>query len=666
MKRATLCSIVAAMMSVVWYIHCSPVSTQPDTGEGPALLQLSLEETGRSVAEFSGAPIPATVMLDRDTLFNVLTWHTGAGYPLYSDTVLNTKARKFTVELYWTTYPRYKDTTDNIYYDTVWVSIGGGLKKSNKVRIKVTNLPIVVDSARFDTIAFLGQDTVWQCSLPQMVQPSYPFTIFARDLDNKQPMIQVLGNKGTITHDGTNPLEMEYLLPEGDFCDTIDFIIFDQQRGQAFRTLVVNHTTPNRRPVIDSVQVRSTMLNASSMVNGVYRVAFFSFDTLKLRVFAHDTLGSVKGYEWSALSNSIEIDSTAGYRATYVCGDADCTDTLRDSSVSVDVITVKVYDNRGDSAVRKIELLKGEINQPPKIGSLLIGDDEVSFTDTSAKVTVAGGKSYLVAVECSDPENDEVSVTWTGSPTSRFSGKTDSTILYTAPSTIGTDTLRIKVSDGETAIVRRLLFAVTDILPRFDSLTVADTVFTGIDSVFSLEVVPGDTLLCIGYATDPDTGDAMSYGWSSEGDGSYYVRIENRARYILPDPLVKDTIILTIQDGEAQLVRRVICAPANRAPVIDSITGDDLRLTGNAAFLNDTAAPADTVVFAAFGHDPEEASLSWLWNASDTTLLGSRTASFINYYCRNSNYIDTVSVTLEDEKGAVAVRKIILTVIKTK
>ncbi len=666
MNRTTTGLFWAGIIGALVLPVCTPVSTEPDSGEEPALLQLSLEEPGRTFAEFSGAPIPAIIELDRDTSFQVLTWHTGQGYPIYSDSVISSTGRTFTVELYWTSYPLRKDTAQNAFFDTVWVSMGGSLKKSNKVRIKVTNLPVVVDSARFDSTLFAGQDTFWQCSLPATGQQPYPFTIFARDLDSKQPLIQILGNEGKFTQSGTNPLEMEYFPPEGDFSDTVDFIIFDQHRGQAFRTLLVERTSPNVPPRIDSVQVKSTMLNAAAMVGGVYRVAFTSFDTLKLRAFAHDTLGTIKKYLWSAENNSIVADSTAAYRATYVCSDENCSDTLRDSSVVVDLITITVIDDRGDSAVRKIELSRGELNQPPKITSYLLDESRVSFGDTVANVSVTGGTSHRISVASSDPEGEDLSVTWTGKPSTRFSAKTDSTITYTAPAAEATDTLRLVVSDGKISITRVLQITVDDVLPRFDSLLVGDTVLDGPDSIFEINGLGGDTLLCIGYATDRDTArDPMSYEWSSAGDGAYMVKIENRTRYILPDSLIKDTIILILQDGEAQVVIRVVCAPSNRAPVIDSIVGDSVRLSGTAAFLKDTAGSADTITFMAFGHDPEGEKLTWSWSCSDSTLLSSPDSSSVDYYCRDSVYVDTISATIRDQKGASAVRKILLTVDST-
>ena len=653
---------VTGLLIMTGFLTCTPVVSDTGTEEEAYLLQLSLEETGRTTAEFSGSPVQATILLDRDTTFNVLTWYTGQGYPVYPEDILNKRAKKFTIELNWNAYPLHKDTVDDCYYDTVWVSIGGGLKKSNRAFVKVTNLPIVVDSARFDTISYLGQDTVWQCSLPPTLKASYQLTIFARDLDRKPPMLQYLGNRGTIVPDGNNPLEMEYFPPEGDFRDSIDFIIFDQKRGQAFRRLLVSHISPNVPPSIDSFLVKNTILNSSSLVNGVYRVAFIAFDTLQLNVYAHDTLGSLQRAVWKAVENSITADSSSSFRATYVCEDKTCTDTLRDSSVVIDIITVTVFDDRGDSAVRKVELSKGKLNQPPQIESFLFGGEAVRFTDSRGTVSATGGETYPITIETADPEKKDVTVSWSGTPSARFSLKTDSSILYKAPLSLGTDTLMLSVSDGTLTAVRSLLIEVSDIGPQFDSVSVGRTIHKGTDTVFTAEVTAGDTLTCIAYGTDRDTGDTIIYTWSSSHDERFLVRILNRARYILPDPLIKDTIILTLQDGEAQSVRKIVVAPANRPPVIDSIHGDGKRLSGTLAFLNDTAVAADTVTFAGFAHDPESGSLTWTWSATDTLLFITRNSSSVKYRCADSVYTDTVSVSVKDEDGGSAVRKIILSV----
>ncbi|MBN1576068.1 MAG: hypothetical protein JW913_05925, partial [Chitinispirillaceae bacterium] len=202
-------------------LFCAPMSTDPSEGEA-TLLELSLEEPGRTSAEFSGAPIEALIELDRDTVFNALYWRTGKGDPpRCADTVFEKAAKKFAVQLFWTKYPLFRDSLDSSYYDTVWVSMGGGLKKSNKVRVKVTNLPVVVDSARFDSLFLLGQDTVWRCSLPPVMKASYRLYIYARDLDRKTVSLRINGNKGKIIRSDVTSLEMEYQPPEGDFIDTI-------------------------------------------------------------------------------------------------------------------------------------------------------------------------------------------------------------------------------------------------------------------------------------------------------------------------------------------------------------------------------------------------------------------------------------------------------------
>ncbi len=661
MKISTGIGFAVVGIIFMFWLHCSPVSSDPSSGEGAALLRLSLEEIGRTSAEFSGAPIEAIIELDADTGFGFLNWHTGQGEPLYPDTIFSMKAKRFSLPLFWMKYPLYKDSIDSSYYDTVWVSMGGGLKKSNKVRVRVTNLPVVVDSARFDSLFLLGQDTMWQCSLPVVLKTSYKLLFYARDLDKKVPEIRVLGNKGKIILNQTKPLDMEYQPPAGDFIDTIRIVAFDQMRGQAIRTLILNHITPNILPFIDSVQVKTTMLKGSSIAGGVYRVGFTAFDTLRLRCFAHDSSGTIRKTAWSTGENILKIDSTNSMRATYICSTKTCRDTLTDSSVVVDTITIKVFDDRGDSTVRRIELSRGEINQPPYVKSLLLDEKGVDFSDTTGTVTTVGGVAHLLKLDAADPEKKTLTVNWTGSPSSRFSQKTDSTIRYSAPPVNDTDTVSVTISDSLLTIRRTIRIIVDDILPVFDSIVVEDTVFKGTDTVFAMVVEPRDTLLFSAYARDRDSStDSMTYLWTAGKQELFKVRLGNRARYVLPDSALKDTIILTLQDGTAQSVREIILNPVNRAPVLDSILGDSTRLIMTGGNYHDTIVAADTISYEVFARDPEGGDLTYTWNASDTTRLSSKDKMSIDYFCSDRSYLDTISVIVKDEGGVSVMKKVII------
>ncbi len=645
---------------------CAPFPTDP-LDEESTVFRLSLEEIGRKSAEFSGAPIEAIIELDRDTSFGSIYWHTGQGDPpRCADTAFNKPSKRFTAVLFWTKYPLVKDSSDNCYYDTIWASMGGGVKKSNKVRVKVTNLPVFIDSCRFDSSLFRGNDTLWLCSLSARLKDSYQLNVYARDLDNKTVSLQIIGNKGIIIRSGVQALSMKYEPPEGDFIDTIRFIASDHKGGQAIRTLIIRHITPNTPPIIDSIQVNTTMLKTSSMVGGIYRVGFPAFDTLRLRLFAHDSGGSISRVAWRAKTNRLVVDSVNNMLALFICSGGSCTDTLRDTSVVVDTITITVSDNRGDSTVRRIELSKGTINQPPQIKKLQFGSSAVVLSDTFANVKITGGAEYLIKVNASDPEKKPLTTVWSCYPSSRLTGKTDSTARYTAPERLDTDTVKISVSDGILTVNIILRIVIDDIIPVFDSIVVkgGDTVLKGADTVFSVSVSPKDTLLFIAFATDRDSADSMIYSWSSGKEARFILRSGNKAGYVLPDTALRDTVALTIQDGGVKLSRKIVVKPANSAPVIDSITAEGKRLSMNGGFFRHTAAATDTIEYKVSARDPDGDKIYYKWNAADTTLLSSKSGESIEYRCRDAAYSDTLTVTVEDENGKNISKKIIVKVDK--
>lgn len=658
MKTLARKPYLAAGLCCMTLLFCAQLSTNSDGDGEPAVLRLSLEEVGRSEAEFSGAPIEAIIELDVDTPFHYLHWHTGKGNLLYPDTILDDKAKRFSIQLFWKEYPQVLDTVEDNYFDTVWVTMGGGLKRSNKVRVEVTNLPVVIDSIRLDSILFLGQDTVWNCSLPVVLEPSYMLYLYARDLDGKTPEVEVLGNRGKVILDDIDLLNMIYEPLEGDFIDSMDIIVYDQKGGQAIRKLVIVHMTPNILPFIDSIRIASTMLRGTS--GNRYQVGFRAFDTLQIRLYAHDSLGTIEDVYWDAEENLLVPDTASALRAVYICTTETFLDTVDDTSYAADEITITVRDNRGDSTTAVVQLFHGKLNELPVIEKIFIGEDEVALSGALTMIEVSGGLRYVIRLEAKDPEGEELAVSWSAGNGSALSGKSDTAAFYRTPSESDTDTVTVSVSDGKSTVTGKIGLMVNDIAPRLDSITVDDTTLTGDDTLYSIIVFPYDTLLVIAYVEDFDDEDEVSYQWSAGNSDRFNIKVDNRSRYVLPATELNDTIIITVQDGEAQLVRYIELIPGNQKPVIDSILHDSVRLTGMNLYLSDTAHAADTVRYRVFARDPEGDNVSCRWSCLDSTFFTSLTGEQTEYICGDSLYDDTLSVTVEDNEGARTLKMIYL------
>lgn len=656
MSKIRMLLFIAALFCI-----CTPLTedTGNDDDEGPTLFFLSLEESGRKSAEFSGAPIKVLIELDQDTLFEVLQWHTGQGDPVFSDSLLTKKAREFSLFLTWKKYPLVKDSATGDCYDTVYVSVGGGLKKSNRVIVKVSNLPVVVDSAVFNAKQFAGTDSVWRYHFGDTVKVAARYTLkfYVRDLDAKSLSLQVLTKKGTVLRQSSVASDMVYEPPSGDFVDTLSFIAYDQRGSQIVRRLIITKTSPNKAPVIDSIQIESVVLRGTQPP----RVAFAAMDTLKLQVFAHDNDGTIKNVRWRSPYYTISADSSDAKKARWICTTKECSDTVEDTSYIIDSIFVKVFDDRGDSAGKYVVVYNGGAEKPPVISRVTAGDKVLGFTDSIARVSLVGGEACTVLVSAYDPEKKTLRTSFKGYPASRVKTLTDSTALYTAPALRDSDTIAVSVADEFATINRFIIITITDVGPRLDSIYVKDTVFKGSDTGLVRMVGERDTVSFVAYAADKDKEDTLTFTWSAIKESRFISKTTNRAKYLLPATDLSDTITLTLQDGAVQAVKKILLLPENRLPVVDSITGNGNKLQLSAV-VNYTCKvnAADTVDFKLFVRDPDGDSLAITWSVKDSSKLIMAEGDSATYLSDDSSGKDTISVSISDEFNPVMQRNIIV------
>jgi hypothetical protein len=208
-----------------------------------------------------------------------------------------------------------------------------------------------------------------------------------------------------------------------------------------------------------------------------------------------------------------------------------------------------------------------------------------------------------------------------------------------------------------------IFLRIGDIVPALDSITLADTVLKGGDSAILIEASPRDTLQLLAYARDRDISDTMTYGWSSGKVTRFILRNGYRARYVLPDSALNDTIIFKLKDGTYELTRKIYVLQANQPPIIDSLKKGTVRVKLSGTVFLDTATAGDTIKYQVFARDPEGGALTYQWTAADSTRFVSRSNSTVSYRCGPGASNDTVSVRVTDAKGASLLRRILLKVI---
>jgi hypothetical protein len=138
-------------------------------------------------------------------------------------------------------------------------------------------------------------------------------------------------------------------------------------------------------------------------------------------------------------------------------------------------------------------LAGGCFNKPPAITSL-----------TPSATTVARGESCTVSCVASDPDTDDT-LTYAWSATGGAVSGTGDTITWMAPTTEGSYSVTVTVSDGEEAASDSCNIQVVNTPPVITSLTPSAT-----------ELPPSGSCT-IGCAASDADGDTLTYAWSASG-----------------------------------------------------------------------------------------------------------------------------------------------------
>lgn len=356
--KKTILELLALFIVVNLLCSSEPAPTEVSSGSR-STIRLSLEKVERDSAVFSGKPILAIVETDDSTTFSDFAWHTGMGKFMIPQGMVNKYAKRFEVDLYWLNYPSRKDIQTSSYFDTVYITIGGGLRESNKVRVKVTNLPVIIDSIRIEDKVYNGSDNYIRHKIKDDKTETF-VQFFARDLDGKNPDLTFSGNKGKIIQSSANPMLMTHNMALDDIIDTIHFLIFDHNGSSEYRDVYICRYDKNIPPVVDSIVLGDTTLTGDSN----YISGFSGMDTLKVKAYAHDPEGDELLYFWnSTVLNLIEKDEATDEQISYICTTGVCKDTLKETTILIDTLKLVVKDIHNDSSVVNIELIKGEIKK---------------------------------------------------------------------------------------------------------------------------------------------------------------------------------------------------------------------------------------------------------------------------------------------------------------
>ncbi|SDC31515.1 MULTISPECIES: PKD domain-containing protein [unclassified Candidatus Frackibacter] len=172
-----------------------------------------------------------------------------------------------------------------------------------------------------------------------------------------------------------------------------------------------NSGASNKNPVIKSLNLSSQTMRAD--------------ESIDVSVQASDPDGDKIGYSWSATKGKV---SGSGANVTYQAP----------SKAGTYEIKVLVSDAKGGKVTSSKEIQVGS-NDSPVINSVTISPS-----------TIQVGETAIVTVDASDPEEDSLSYSY--NTTNGSISDTGNSVTYTSPSSTGTYTIEVTVSDGSNSV----------------------------------------------------------------------------------------------------------------------------------------------------------------------------------------------------------------------
>ncbi len=636
---------------LVFLLICTPM---PVDNADSYMIHLYLENSGNTTANFTGDPILTFVETNDTVSFTDLTWRTGSGIFLAADSTMLKKGKKFTTYLSWEKFPRIKDTSDNAFYDTVFVGMGGNIKKSNSVIVKVSNLPVVIDSLKVSTRTFRPTETTWKFNAHDSILTLH-LKMYARDLDGKTPEMIISGNNFPLEKYAGDPFHVSYPCPAGPFKDTIIFSIFDHAQGQVVKALFLERTYPNIPPVIDSININSKIYKFN---NGYVNVIYEKLDTLKFRLFCHDTYDSIKTVKWNLKRNLLKIDTINNLNAVVICTTAVSKSAATRIINYVDTVRFVLTDTRMDSTIGYIVIGKGIVNKPPVIKSVKI--DSVIVNDTNTAVTSlsgAGNLSKKITVSVYDPDSNKLICSWKAKA-GKLETDTGLSVVYTTPNQLLKDTITISVSDNELVTKSIIVFNVADLFPVFDSITVNNVISKKDTAMYSAFFKEQIIITC--WIRDLDKADTAKFTWKVLDSTMISSSIANRIVIKTSSIQRTDTVRLSVVDGVYSKDYMIYIKNYQPEPVLDSITLRNIVYKNMQKDIVDSATYPDTVGINIFAIDPQNDSISIACESFVKAKITKTQPSMFKYIARDTTCVDTVSVTVQDTKNNKNVKKVIL------
>ncbi len=658
--------VLLVVCSLITFI-CTPLPTTVGSNDYP--IQLGLGDGTFTTSIFSGQPIIATISLPDSATFGDIAWHLGTANYVHPNIAPSVKQKSFKVELFWTSLPIYKDSITKQLFDSVYVSIAGETKRSNSVRIYVTNVPPVFDSLLIGNSGFKTGDTIRYT----VSDTSQMLTIKAKTSDINQDALKY----GWYSSRGVNlPLTpiVTYPVPQDKFSDTIVITVYDGKGGQSEKVLFLTKLPPDNPPVIDSIKVGTKIFGPDS---SLYLYSVRQIDTVGFTVYAHDPdAQDTITASWARKNSKDSLIRNPGtsFQVKLLC------DSLYkkpcDSMRTVDTITATVRDLRGTTVKKSIRIIQGYIRHVPHLDSISVNGmmqckGSVLLSRDSVRVgsrAVLKLKFFVSNIDSGDTSK----LTVKAKLSSQITKTSDSTAQYVCKDSLYTDTVVSTVKDlaGDSAI-KRIVITVIDRAPLLDSIRVNGKIQckgTALIAKDTSIATRKDTLMLRVFSSDSDAGDTVKLTVKAKQTSQVTKLSDTVARYICKDSLYTDTIVCIVKDlaGDSA-IKRIVISVVNRAPLLDSIgVNGKIQCKGTVLIAKDTAIATrkDTLMLRVFSSDSDKGDTVKLTvKAKQSSRVTIFSDTIARYVCKDSLYTDTIVCIVKDLAGDSAVKRIIVSVV---
>ncbi|WP_244224459.1 Kelch repeat-containing protein [Corallococcus sicarius] len=269
-----------------------------------------------------------------------------------------------------------------------------------------------------------------------------------------------------------------------------------------------------------------------------------------------------------------------------------------------------------------VAILLQEVNpEPPFQNEAPIIDALVA----NATSIVLGGTLTLQATAHDPNTGDTLTYAWTSTGGS-FSTTTAASTTWTAPGTVGIQTLTVTVTDSG-GLSSSASLAIHVFQGAQQGLAQLSITFNRFPSVSALAASP--TLLATGQATtvsatasDPE-GDSLSYAWTSSCAGTWNNPASITAQFT-PSALPAGNcnncrLTVAVSDGRGGSTTGTVALCVSNAPRINHFQ----PIIANVSQSSETATPGQGLTFDVVASDPEGTTLGFGWRAN-TGVLGTR------------------------------------------